>query len=217
MRVLRKQSGDRIGVLDGTGNAWIAVLEECRKSGAAARLETPVFNPHSGTRRVELAVPLLKGEKLDLVLEKCTEMGVSAFHLFPARRSVARISDDPSAKLRRFRAICTSAAEQCGAFTLPGLRIWPSLEELLEQVEAPSRYVAWEHEPPASGAAFAGEPDHCVVACGPEGGITEEELQMWKRHGFESVSLGGRILRAETAAIAMCALALCLPPRGQMG
>lgn len=217
VRVLRMQSGDRVGVLDGTGNAWIAVLEECRKSGAVARLVSPVANPHSESRRVELAVPLLKGEKLDLVLEKCTEMGVSAFHLFPARRSVARISDDAAAKLRRFRAICTSAAEQCGAFTLPDLHIWHSLQELLEHVEAPSRYVAWEHESPASGAAFAGVPGHCIVACGPEGGITHEEMDLWKRHGFQSVSLGGRILRAETAAIVLCALALCVPQRGEMG
>jgi len=206
--VLRKGAGQEIGVLDGQGRAWIAVLDDIGRHSASARIMEEVPVPDHGLRRVEIAVPPLKGEKMDLVLQKCTELGVSAFHLIPARRSVARMDGETGGKLSRYRAIVASAVEQCCGFTLPEVRIWPDLGDFLSSISCPGRYIAWEEEERTSCHHITANAHPCVLASGPEGGFETQEVALYQEHGFLSVSLGPRILRAETAPLMMAAVAI---------
>jgi len=215
IRVLRKSVGDEIAVLDGTGGAWIAVLDEATKNRARARFTTDVPNPEVGMRHVELVVPPLKGEKMDFVLQKCTEIGVSVFHVVPMERSIARVRDNDESKLNRYRSIIVSAAEQCGAFILPKLNIWTQIDDFLCQIAPAERYIAWEEESRGSNSqksrlnSLLGGQNPCILATGPEGGLSAEEVGRWRSTGFESISLGARVLRAETAPMVFSALALC--------
>lgn len=208
--VLRKPQGSCVGLLDGFGRAWLARLEEPSGKQAAVRVLQEVADTRPTLRHVELAIPFLKGEKMDLVLQKATEMGVSVFHIVPAERSVVRLDRDRSGqKLARFTGIVTSAAEQCGAFVLPRVRVWNSLEDFFSSLPESSRYIAWENESGRSAMGLVRDDRPCVLASGPEGGFSEREILQWEGSGFQSISLGRRILRAETAAIALAALALC--------
>ncbi|MEJ5299119.1 MAG: RsmE family RNA methyltransferase, partial [Armatimonadota bacterium] len=162
-------------------------------------------------REVHLAVPLLKGDRTELVLQKCTELGVSCFHIYPAERSVVRLADRAGARRERFQSVCRSAAEQCGAFRVPEVCIWESVQGFLAQVSTAGRFIAWEEEHRLSARDALQDGRPCTLATGPEGGFSRQEVDLWADHGFRPVSLGRRILRAETAAIAICALALCAP------
>ncbi len=208
VRVLRMAAGDTLLLLDGSGRGWTARLERVMRSEATATLLHEVPEDASPGREVHLAIPLLKGDRTELVLQKCTELGVSEFHIYPAERSVVRM-DGGGGKRERFVAVCRSAAEQCGAFRMPEVRLWDSARAFLEQVRTPGRLIAWEEESALSARDALGGGEPCTLATGPEGGLTREEVDVWAGYGFRPVSLGRRILRAETAPIALCALALC--------
>jgi 16S rRNA (uracil1498-N3)-methyltransferase len=208
-RVLRMGEGDHLLLLDGTGRGWVARLERVTRSDATAILLQGVVEEGPPLREVHLAVPLLKGDRTELVLQKCTELGVSCFHVYPAERSVVRLADRAGARRERFQSVCRSAAEQCGAFRVPEVRIWESTQGFLEQVSTAGRFIAWEEEHRLSARDALQDGRPCTLATGPEGGFSRQEVELWAGHGFRPVSLGRRILRAETAPIALCALALC--------
>lgn len=207
-RVLRKSAGDPVGVLDGAGSGWIARLESCSKKSASARLLRAVPNPDLALRRVETVIGPLKGDRMDLVLQKCAEIGVCRFHIVPFERGVARVRAD-EAKQARYRAILRAAARQCGAFTIPDVRIWDDIEAFFPSALPALRYIAWEEEAAVPAAEIVEGSEPCVLATGPEGGLSAAEAALWVRSGFQTVSLGQRVLRAETAPIVMAGLALC--------
>ncbi len=209
IRVLRKKPGDTVAVLDGQGRAWITRIKSCSKSAVTTQIVESVPNPCINQRSVQIALGSLKGDSLGVVLQKCTEIGVEAFHLVPAERSIARVKD-PQAKLIRCQSILTSAAEQCGAFVVPRVHIWERLDDFFKQVGCPSRYIAWENETAHDCRDIIKDLHPCILASGPEGGFSEEEVKRWTEHGFKPVSLGPHILRAETAPIALAAIALCV-------
>jgi 16S rRNA (uracil1498-N3)-methyltransferase len=209
VRVLRMGAGGRLVLLDGTGRAWVSELNRVGRFEASALLVRGIPEEGQPLREVHLAVPPLKGDRTELVLQKCTELGVSSFHIYPAERSVVRLEGRAEARRERFVSVCRSAAEQCGAFRLPDVHIWESPAAFLQQVRTDARFIAWEREDCLSArSALEGE-QPCTLATGPEGGFSQREVDLWSEHGFRPVSLGRRILRAETAPIALCALALC--------
>lgn len=209
VRVLRKREGDQIIVLDGEGKGWVGALQACSKAGATARLLDVLSDPDAGMRHVEVALPPLKGERMDFALQKCTEIGASVFHVVAMERCVARLGGDGKAKAERLGAVVRAAAEQCGAFRIPELRIWADLAQFLSQVRPSERYIAWEEHLGGLPAGLAGSGEPCILASGPEGGLSAGEMEIWKRAGFQPVGLGRRVLRAETAPMVMTALALC--------
>lgn len=208
VRVLRKTVGDQVGALDGTGNAWIAEIIAAEKTAAIIELKDPVPNPEGELRRVELAIAALKGEKLDLALRMGTELGVSAFHIVPTQRAVSRLEAGNAAKAARLRGVTVAAAEQCGAFTLPELNIYDSLQDFFLNIKLPQRYIAWEEETAQTAQPLINSSDSCILASGPEGGFSEDEVQLFIEQGFCPITLGHRVLRAETAPIVLASLAL---------
>lgn len=211
LRVLRLRDGDPIAVLDGLGNAWIAVLADCSRASAVASLVCQVPNADASLRHVEMVVPPLKGDRMHLVLQKCAEIGVSRFHIVSFKRCVARLSTDRG-RPDRYHAVLKSAAEQCGAFTVPEVQIWKDAASFLLSSLPERRYIAWEDEEHGSAGDIASGGEACVLASGPEGGLLREEVALWVKHGFRPVTLGNRILRAETAPIVLAGLALCARP-----
>lgn len=154
--------------------------------------------------RLVLALPLLRGEHSELVLESATQLGVARFVPYTSSRSVA--TDLGAGKRRRWERIAREAVETSGRARLPEIgpvMRWPALFEELEG----DLLVAWEEERALKlGDAVPRGSDVVSLVIGPEGGLTQDEIALAVRAGAAIVSLGRRPLRAETAAIAAVAV-----------
>ena len=161
--------------------------------------------------RLTLVQSLPKGEKIDLILQKCTEIGVTEFVIVETSRAVPRIAPDRMpGKLERWRAIVREAAEQSGRTRVPDVAGILPFKEALKRIEGRGTgIIAWEEEKGLSLTSMiprlkgSGE---VVILVGPEGGFAPEEVSAAKSAGIAPVSLGPRILRTETAAIVGSAL-----------
>jgi 16S rRNA (uracil1498-N3)-methyltransferase len=164
---------------------------------------------------------LLKSARFEWILEKGTELGVSVFAPILCRRSMAGLEEAGSAKIQRWQRIIQEAAEQCGRARLPELLpIRPLLHALNDIPQGALALMPWEEERGKSlresletwasrkGAQLTTlqpEPITVVLFIGPEGGLMAEEVTLAQQHHVQAVTLGPRILRAETAALATVA------------
>jgi 16S rRNA (uracil1498-N3)-methyltransferase len=217
---MRLRPGASLVLFDGQGRQHGAVLRRIGPrsaeveitSGATSSLET-VAPP------VVLIVGILKGQRMDTLIEKATELGVSRIVPAVTTFTVARPSAAATAKAQRWRRIAVSAATQCGRAAVPDVAS-PTL--FAEALGAATRgglgIVMWEREPAVRlGELHAAHPQPAIVtlAVGPEGGFSPAEVELATQHGFHVSGLGPRILRAETAGIV--ALALCQLLWGDLG
>ncbi|MFT3913812.1 MAG: 16S rRNA (uracil(1498)-N(3))-methyltransferase [Anaeromyxobacteraceae bacterium] len=204
--VLRLLPGEAIEVFDGQGGAWDGTL--------APGLDVLALGPRREAARpgadVRLLVALAKGEKMDLVVQKTTELGVTAVVPFEAERSVVRLEGERAEeRARRWRRIAEEAARQCGRADVPDVLAPRSLAKALAAIPAGFALHVFHVEageaagskPPAAAA-----PGHALVV-GPEGGLTAGEVAACLAAGARPATLGPRVLRAETAAIVAVALA----------
>lgn len=206
-RVLRVQVGERVVVLDNTGWEYEVTLTDLSREEAVG--EVVQRRRCSGEPAVSITLYqcVLKGDKFDLVLQKCTELGVSAFVPVYSERTVPKKSEGSTRSRRedRWRKILAEAAEQSGRGLIPRLVQGVDLRTACETVTKPA-IIPWEEERSTglrSVLRGLGSPISSIdVVVGPEGGFTAAEVEYASSLGVLPVSLGARILRAETAAIA---------------
>ncbi|MCO5297637.1 MAG: 16S rRNA (uracil(1498)-N(3))-methyltransferase [Fimbriimonadaceae bacterium] len=200
-RVLRLEQGAHLAVLPGDGT-----LIRCELRGPEA-IPLEVASPETESpRHVTIAQALPKGDRLDSIVRCCTEIGVAAFVLFPSDRSVVKWDEAKLAgRLERFRTVAREAAEQSFRTRVPTIEYASSLSEVLAR--HPDATVLSEVEGTVSPLRAEGE-DARVVVVGPEGGWAPRELE---QIGGRGVTLGPRVLRVDTAAIAAAALLLLAP------
>ncbi len=201
--VLRLPEGEEILLFDGCGQSARARLQH---DSSAEILEIS----HAATPRISLSLiqGVTKGEKLELVLQKGTELGVAQFILTQMERSVGRIKDERQEKrLQRWQKIVQEAARQCRQPWLPQLEICSSLTSALSVGEAEVKLMLWEESAQPLVALL---PDHAPksisVIVGPEGGISAREAGIARAAGYQAVRLGPRILRTETAGLAIMSI-----------
>jgi len=204
LRVRRLRPGDHVELVDDRGHGYEAVVETLAIDRAEVRLvETPVQTRESPLD-LTLAVASLKADKLDLIVEKATELGVTRIVVFTCTRSLGVAGER---RMGRWRRIAVSAAKQCGRSAVPAIE-GPATLSATAARAADVRLLCWEGAAP--GSAFP-QPSRGVssvlVVVGPEGGFTDDEVAHLQSSGFDVVSLGPRIVRAETAAIAAVSLA----------
>ncbi|HEY0755924.1 MAG TPA: RsmE family RNA methyltransferase [Ktedonobacteraceae bacterium] len=211
--VLRLNLGEKLILLDNQGNEILATVEGSSRAGVIVQLlERHTGQPPSPIRIV-LCQGLLKSARFEWVLEKGTELGVSVFAPILCQRSTAGLKDAGAAKIQRWQRIVQEATEQCGRTILPALLPIRTLAEALSEIPAGSLAIMpWEE---AEGHSLrdvlarvrmrvAGVviPQTILLFIGPEGGLTVEETTLARNQGVQVVTLGPRILRAETAALA---------------
>lgn len=196
-RVLRLQSGDRFIAMDGLGTWWLAALEEAQNAQIVELLEVKTELPIS----ITLMAALPKGNGFDEVVRCCTELGVTS--IMPIISDRTLLNPSPQ-KLERWRRIAGEAAEQSERAIIPTILEPVNFAEGISSNEATYRYLcvargssmhlktAIISVPPAS---------EIVIAIGPEGGWTTAEITKATSVGFQTVSLGQRVLRAVTAPI----------------
>jgi 16S rRNA (uracil1498-N3)-methyltransferase len=208
VRVLRLGAGDKVTLFNGDGADYPSEIIELHKgsltlavrSAAAARAESPLA--------ITLVQGIARGERMDLVVQKATELGVTAIVPVATVRSVVRLDADTRAKkLAHWRGVAIAACEQCGRATLPaiaepcGFASWlarPSPAETLRVLLSP--------QAEASLVATAAGARRIELLVGPEGGLEDAERELALAVGYRACRLGPRVLRSETAAVAALAV-----------
>ena len=209
--VLRLKPGDRIGVVDGAGFLFEAELQEVsRDTIRCSILSRTEFQTESPVN-IRMGQALLKGGAMDDVVRKATELGVASVFPLNTQRCVSRLDhEEAEAKTGRWQRIAEEASKQCGRSGIPGIHpTILSLEEFSrETAGCDLKLVFWEEETatrlqevlpsrPVASIAFV---------AGPEGGLTVEEIVLLKDHGFQTITLGPRILKADSASLVILSL-----------
>ena len=217
-KVLRARSGDELVVFNGDGREFTGAIEAVRGSRVSASIGAARSIDRESPFQLTLVQCIPRGDRMDFIVQKATELGVLRIVPVLSQRSVVRLDEAQAAsKQAHWRAVAVSACEQCGRNRLPGVEppqpllsylgaMAPSgTDRMLRLVLEPerARQAQREARPIDSGAPAA---SGAQIAIGPEGGFTPEELEVFDLSGFSRVSLGPRVLRTETAAIAAVAV-----------
>ena len=194
--VMRRNVGDEVLVFDGQSGEWLARITEAGKKRMTLSVETPTRAAETLPELI-LAFAPVKRAQTDWLVEKATELGVAALQpVMTQRTNTQRV------KLDRLRSIAIEAAEQCGRTTLPDIAEPMPLSQLLAARD-PKRTLYFADEAGGTPVASTMRPGAAIILIGPEGGFTDDERsQVRAVAGAVAISLGPRILRAETAALA---------------
>ena len=209
-RVLRLQEGDRLTLFDGEGVECEAVLAAPTSRSVEAVIVGRRAVAAPAGPPVTLLVGLTKGERMELVVQKATELGVARLVPVVTARAVPRLEAERAAGRRaRWLTIAREAARQCGRADAPAIDEITPFARALEAVPAAAlKLLFWEDAAgvPLRACLPATMPAQVALAVGPEGGFAPEEVAAAETAGFRRVGLGPRTLRAETAAIVALAL-----------
>jgi 16S rRNA (uracil1498-N3)-methyltransferase len=214
--VLRGRSGDRVHVVDSAGAAFAAALDVDGASVRATLEERLERGSRESALRVTIAQGIPKGQKMDLIVEKATELGVAAIVPLRTERVVGERTGD--AKRERWERLARSAAQQCGRTSIPTIEPVAGWDELLARFADFDRvYVPWELAdvlPLRDVFEADATATRVLVAIGPEGGFSSDEVARATAAGARAISLGSRILRTETVALVV--LSALLYARGEL-
>jgi 16S rRNA (uracil1498-N3)-methyltransferase len=225
LQVLRAQPGERVECFDGAGHAWWVEVAEMQRRSVTVRLLAPAEPaPTELPAAVTLAVAMPANDRMDDLVEKATELGVSAVQPLVCSRSVLRLSGERAERrVAHWASVAAGAAEQCGRRVVPRVLPVAGFEAWIATcATARGAATGWllslDPQAPAAAAtrALPGSDPVCVLS-GPEGGLTPDEEEAARAAGFRPVSLGPRVLRADTAPLAWLAhagLAAAAPVRG---
>lgn len=211
-RVLRLGVGDPVLLVDENGVVYGGEIEQVTKKSAEIAISSMQTAAESDAiaPRITICQALPKGDRIDLILQKCTELGAYDFLLFGGRRSVAKVREGQLAsKLERWNRITSEAARQCGRYDVPQVSWRHDALDAAGGAGQQLRLILWEDEREHSlkkTLSAQERPSSVVVAIGPEGGFDPLEVKLFSQNGFQPVSLGSRILRTETAGIAILAI-----------
>jgi 16S rRNA (uracil1498-N3)-methyltransferase len=202
-KVLRARGGDPLTVFNGRGGEFAGSVETVRGGRVSVALAAEVPVERESPLQLTLLQCVPRGDRMDFIVQKATELGVTRILPILSQRSVVRLdADQAESKAAHWRAVAVSACEQCGRNRLPSIEAPRQLLKVLGDA------------PPLEGTRLVLEPDDAAgeiawsgatrmeIAIGPEGGFAPDELEALRVSGFHRVTLGPRILRAETAAIA---------------
>jgi 16S rRNA (uracil1498-N3)-methyltransferase len=205
-QVLRLRPGAAIRLFNGHGPEWDAVLLESKRSGIRLEVGPAVESINPSSLTITLAQGIARNDRMDFILQKAVELGVSSIQPLWMQRCQARVSGERLEKrMKHWQGVIVSACEQCGRSTLA-------------QLCKPKDYSGWVSKQPPSALGLMLQPDSTqvlrdlprpegviVVLVGPEGGLTPEEQRLGALSGFTGIRLGQRILRTETAALSALA------------
>ena len=206
-RVLRLRAGQSLTLFNGQGGEHAASIDRARRGEVTVAVGAHQLIERESPLMLTLAQGVSRGERMDLVVQKATELGVSRLVPVLTERSVVRLdAQQADRKSSHWRAIVIAACEQCGRNRLPDVALPAQLRDFLRQ---PARESARLLLSPDAARRIEDVPRPATgitVLIGPEGGLSEAEHEEAVAAGFTAVHLGPRVLRTETAAIAALTL-----------
>jgi 16S rRNA (uracil1498-N3)-methyltransferase len=206
LKVLRAKEGDRFSVFDNSGLEYAVQLITLGKNEAKFLIidrKRGICEPHN---KLTLYPSLLKSDKFEWMLQKATELGVEK--IVPVVSKRCTVNDLSAQKMKTYLEIIKEATEQCGGCVMTKLESAVSFNDAVQSVSTlgGAKLIAWEEEMEASINSKLVSVEEAHIFIGPEGGYEKEEIQFALKYGIKPVTLGKRILRAETASVFIASL-----------
>lgn len=202
LHVLRLKRGTVLRLFDGEGHFAEAKLVECQRKGVKVKIQHTYKQDNRSPLHLHLYQGVCRGEKMDLVVQKATELGVSIITPVLTQYAQAqRDKDRQHNRLQHWQQVMISAAEQSGRSHLPSLQPFISLADI--NVAVDTFILEPQSETAISKVALT---QQAAIVVGPEGGFSEDEITHLKQHGCQTLSMGPRVLRSETAGLAAIAV-----------
>ncbi len=200
--VLRGRVGQALVLFDGTGVEAQAVVTQIEKKQVTVTIDSVAVVERESPLAIHLAIGVSRGERMDFVLQKSTELGVSAITPLLCERTEVRLSAERwQKKSEQWQKIVIAACEQSGRARLPQLHAPMSLEDCLVQDVSEQRFVL-HHRSDVSLKKIEAVPRSVLLVVGPEGGLSASEIAVAQHAGCSNLTLGPRVLRTETAPLA---------------
>lgn len=204
-RVLRMAPGDAVQLFDGSGQEYLGELLEVGKKSVRVTLAQALPGQAESPLHVHLGQGLSRGERMDWAIQKATELGASMITPIVSERCEVRLKDERADKrLAHWRQVAISACEQCGRSTVPTIHSPVLLADWLKARDEALKLVL---HPVAEPLTSHARPASLAFLIGPEGGLSEVEVEQAKAAGFHAARLGPRVLRTETAPVVALAVA----------
>jgi 16S rRNA (uracil1498-N3)-methyltransferase len=209
--VLRMKPGDHIEVIDHQGVRYEVILAKVERDHVRGEILSKISTLTESPVSIRMGQALIKGNAFDLLVRKATELGVHAIGVLKTQRCVARLTkENESYRTQRWQRVAEEAAKQCGRSRIPLVN--PSvlsLEEFCQQsVDCDLKMVFWEGEQQTRLQDVKSPESVTSIAflVGPEGGWAAEEIDYLKKQGFQTVSLGPRLLKADAVSLVILSL-----------
>ncbi len=220
VRVLRMEAGERVIVCDGIGHAFCVELTDLGQDRVLGQIVEQLTDQVETAVKITLAQGLPKGDKMDMIVQKGTEVGISRFIPLEMARCIVQYDQKKEQKRReRWQKIAKEAAEQAHRTLVPSVAVGMTFERLMNSLDGFDLVIVPYEGEKARGLreVLSERPDveHICMVIGPEGGITEKEIATALAMGAIPVTLGSRILRTETAGL-VAAACICYQ-FGEMG
>jgi 16S rRNA (uracil1498-N3)-methyltransferase len=204
--VLRMQNGEALTLFAGNNIEYHATIIDASKKSVSVRIDEEAEIDRESPTPIHLVQSISKGDRMEWVMQKAVELGVTTITPIISERTVVRLDEKRTAKKQaQWQAIVQSACEQCGRNIIPQVLPLSSFEDYLQQSKAAIKLIldpcgsqSWNNFDLSSG--------DIALLIGPEGGFSDAEVSQAKTSGFQALHLGPRILRTETAAIAAISL-----------
>lgn len=202
--VLRVEEGAEIVLLDGSGKEYSAIVQKLEKHRLSAHITGVIEGDKEPNSKIYLLCGALKGDKTELIVQKATELGAYKIGVFSSEYCSAYMNAN---KIERLKKVARESAKQCLRSRAPEIEYFEDLSSALKSADwCKHKLFACEFLQ-GSKADISDIKESCALVVGSEGGFSKEEFAFSEDLGFSGISLGKRILRAETAAITVCALA----------
>lgn len=203
--VLRLAEGDEVAVFDGSGVDYTCVIENMSKKGTILAVSSKHASPsEESPLSLKMCVALTKGDRFEFVIQKCVELGVAKLVPLITDRCDVKLHDKTESKMDRWKKIVIESSKQCGRGVLMQISEPKSFGTLLQSSEKDGMILFSERDGEAMSDIKSTKELSALI--GPEGGWSDDELAAAKEAGVRIITLGGRILRAETAAISIATI-----------
>ncbi len=204
-KVLRMQAGRELVLFNGEGGEYAAQITQVTKKSVAVALGEFTELNRESPLQLELAIGISRGERFEYVLQKATELGVTKITPLITERTEVKVTGDRQEKLQeRWQQIIISACEQCQRNILPQLSEPQKIENWLNACQAELRFVL--HHRDSQKLPAEKSPKSVALLIGPEGGLSDSEIEQAKGQHFAPLTLGPRVLRTETAPVTAVSL-----------
>jgi 16S rRNA (uracil1498-N3)-methyltransferase len=212
---LRMRSGQLVTIFNGHGGEYTAELVEAKKGKATVRITEFDKADRESNLSIHLAIGISRGERMDLIVQKATELGVSKITpLFTERCEVKLSGDRLDKKVSHWQQVAISACEQCQRNSLPSINAPVKIDQWQDNCDASLKLVL-HHRTDQSLSDMPPPNGQVALLIGPEGGLSEREIEQAISLGFSPLALGPRVLRTETAPLA--AISILQSLWGDMG
>jgi 16S rRNA (uracil1498-N3)-methyltransferase len=204
-KVLRMQAGRELILFNGAGGEFAATIHEVNKKNVIVSVQEHTADNRESPLELELAIGISRGERFEWVLQKATELGVTKITPLITERTEVKVGGDRQEKMHdRWQQILISACEQCQRNLPPQLSAPVQISDWLPQVNSDLRFVL--HHRDSKTLPAEQKPQSVTLLIGPEGGLSESEIEQALAKSFNALTLGPRVLRTETAPVAAISL-----------